>query len=93
MFNGVQVIRVDNHKHLGLTLNSKLTFTNHLKEKIVIARKGVDVIEYLSQYTPVPITNLFDSAVSLTFPMERLEKIQYQAALAINWLLARLQSY
>ena len=107
--DGVQVKRVDTHKHLGITLDSKLTFTNHLNEKIVIARKGVGIIKYLSQYTPVKtlgkiykmfvrphldycdviyhipdITNRYDSAVSLTFSMERLEKIQYQAVLAIT---------
>ena len=39
VFNGEQAKRVDNHTNPGLTLDSKLTFTNHLNEKIVIAKK------------------------------------------------------
>ena len=35
------------------TLDSKLTFTNHITEKISKAKKGVGVIKYLSSYVPV----------------------------------------
>ena len=55
-FNNIMVKQVNEHKHLGLTLNSKLTFTNHVVENIAKARKGVGVIKYLSSY--VPIKNL-----------------------------------
>ena len=33
-FNGAVVTRVVSHKHLGITLDSKLTFLNHVNEKI-----------------------------------------------------------
>ena len=42
-FNNIMVKQVNEHKHLGLTLDSKLTFTNHIVEKIAKARKGVCV--------------------------------------------------
>ena len=52
-FNDIEVRQVNEHKHLGLTLDSKLTFGGHIKEKISKANKGVDVIKYLSCYVPV----------------------------------------
>ena len=51
-FNGAVVLRVNEHKHLGLILDSKLSFTQHVNEKIKIARKNVGVIKYLSSYLP-----------------------------------------
>ena len=47
------VKQVSEHKHLGLILDSKLTFANHISEKISKARKGIGVIKYLSSYVPV----------------------------------------
>ena len=100
---------VDKHKHLGLTFDSKLTFTYHINEKIAIAKKGIGIIKYLSSFTPIktldqiykmfvrphldycdviyhipPTINPFDSTTSLTSSMECIEKIQYQAALAVT---------
>ena len=45
--------QVNHHKHLRLTLDSKLTFANHINEKLSKARKGVGVIKYLSSCVPV----------------------------------------
>ena len=52
-FNNIEVKQVNNHKHLGLTLDSKLTFVIHINEKLTKARKGIGVIKYLSSYVPV----------------------------------------
>ena len=41
--NNIEVKRVNEHKHLGLTLNSKLNFGSHIKEKIAKAMTGVGV--------------------------------------------------
>ena len=49
-FNNIMVKLVNEHKHLGLTLDSKLNFTNHI---VAIARKGVGMIKYLSSYVPI----------------------------------------
>ena len=43
-FNDVMVKQVDKHKHLGLLLDSKLSFVGHITEKISKARKGIGVI-------------------------------------------------
>ena len=108
-FNNSMVKRVNEHKHLGLTLDSKLTFANHITEKISKARKGVGVIKYLSSYVPVKtldqiykmyvrphldfcdviyhipeIESLFSSSIKLSYWMDQIERVQYQAALAVS---------
>ena len=52
-FNNTEVKQVNDHKHLGLILDSKLTFHSHINVKLEIARKGVGVIRYLSSYVLV----------------------------------------
>ena len=41
-FNDVRVNPVHNNKIVGLTLDSKFTFSNHINAKIAIARNGND---------------------------------------------------
>ena len=57
-FNNQIVRNVTDHKHLGLVLDSKLTFTKHINEKIGIARKGIGMIKFLSRYVPLNTLNL-----------------------------------
>ena len=57
-FNDAEVIRVNEHKHLGLILDSKLSFSQHVNEKIKIARKSLGVIKYLSSYLPIKTLEL-----------------------------------
>ena len=52
-FNNTEVKRVNDHKHLGLVLDSKLSFTKHINEKIEIARKGIGIIKHLAPYLPL----------------------------------------
>ena len=52
-FNNKNVSRVTDHKHLGLILDSKLSFSKHISEKISTARKGIGIIKYMSAYAPV----------------------------------------
>ena len=49
-FNGCTVSKVNVHKHLGLNLDSKLSFVSHINEKINKARKLIGILKYLSQY-------------------------------------------
>ena len=51
-FNGVPVDKVTTHKHLGLTLDSKLSFEAHIKATISKARKGTGLLRMLSKYVP-----------------------------------------
>ena len=44
----MQVIYVDNHKYLGITFDSKLTFAKQINEKLSTSRKGVVIITHLS---------------------------------------------
>ena len=49
-FNDIIVKQLPKHKHLGLTLDSKLTFDKHIQESITKARKGIGVIRFMSKY-------------------------------------------
>ena len=44
MFNNNLVDLKSSHKHLGLTLDSKLNFNKHLEEKISKANKTIAII-------------------------------------------------
>ena len=45
-----EVARKDEHKHLGLILDSKLDFKSHIRQAILKARRGIGMIKYLSKY-------------------------------------------
>ena len=49
-FNGSEVVIKAEHRHLGMILDSKLTFLSHIKETIVKARRGIGIIRFLSNY-------------------------------------------
>ena len=44
------VTRKDEHKHLGLILDSKFDFISHIRQAILKARRGIGMIKYLSKY-------------------------------------------
>ena len=52
MFNGTVVSKMNEHKHLGLLLDSSLSFKKHLNEKIIKAKKNLGIIKHLSIYLP-----------------------------------------
>ena len=45
-------MKVEEHKHLGIVLDSKLTFSAHIKSAISKSRKGIGLLKYLSKYLP-----------------------------------------
>ena len=49
-FNGTTVPKVNEQKHLGLILDSKLSFERHLNEKNHKGKKGIGIIKYLSRF-------------------------------------------
>ena len=42
----------EEHKHLGVVLDSKLSFNSHIKSAISKSRRGIGMIKYLSKYLP-----------------------------------------
>ena len=108
-FNDIPVMKVDEHKHLGIILDSKLSFSAHIKAAISKARKGVGLLKYLSKYLPRHTLNElfklyvrphleygdvifhipakvceFSGNTILPSLMEKLESVQYSAALAVT---------
>ena len=51
-FNRTPVIRCSHQKHLGVYLDKKLSFHQHIKEIITKASKGIDVIKKLNNILP-----------------------------------------
>ena len=108
-FNGTVVSKVKEQKHLGLILESDLSFEKHLNEKMIKAKRNIGILKHLSQFLPLktldqmykalvrshldycdiiyhdpPRINQPPLGTSLTTLMEKVERIQYQAALAIT---------
>ena len=52
MFNGTVVAKMNEQKHLGLILDSSLSFKKHLNEKIIKAKKNLGIIKHLSRFLP-----------------------------------------
>ena len=89
----------DRHKHLGLILDSKMNFDNHLGEKILEANKGIGLINSLKRFLSrdSPLTTyitfvrshlgygdaLYDYLFNATFS-QNLECVQYNVWLAIT---------
>ena len=52
-FNGNEILKVNEHKHLGMILDSTLSFSSHINEKIKITRQNIGVLKFLSSYIPL----------------------------------------
>ena len=52
-FNGSVVCKFESHKHLGPTLDPKLTLINHINDKIKSTSKTIGILKYLSRYLPL----------------------------------------
>ena len=109
LFNDIPVKKVSEHKHLGIILDSKLSFSVHIKSAISKTRKGIGLLKYLSSYLPRHTLNElyklyvrphldygdviyhipaklcnFSQNIILPNLMEKLESVQYSAALAVT---------
>ena len=51
-FNNIPVMKVSEHKHLGVILDSKLSFSAHINAAISKARRGIGGLRLLSRYLP-----------------------------------------
>ena len=96
-FNDTPVKKVIEHKHLGIVLDFKLSFNAHIKAAISKTRKGIGILKFLSRYlhvrphldygdvifhTPAKLCEFSHNEI-LTSSMEKLESVQYSAALAV----------
>ena len=87
------------HKHLGLTLDEKLSFIDFINDNINITLKGVGLLRKMS--TLLPQQSLLTIYISFTRPhlgygdvvydqplneslFSRIESVQYKVALAIT---------
>ena len=52
-FDGNEVIKVNEQKHLGLILDTKLSFESHINAKIIKVKKIIGIIKHLSNYLPI----------------------------------------
>ena len=106
ILDGLAIAKVNDQKHLGLILDSRLSFEKHLNEKIMKSKK---MLEYLSKFLPLKTLDQMYKAlvrshidycdviyhipshqnqaplgVTLNSLMQKVERIQYQSALAIS---------
>ena len=51
-YSGVDVMQVDNHKHLGFILDSKMSYSKHIDGEIGKGNQGIGVIKRLYNYLP-----------------------------------------
>ena len=109
LFKNIPVKKVNEHKHLGIILDSKLSFSAHIKSVISKTGKGIGLLKFLSKYlprhtlselykfyvqphldycdviyhTPAKVCE-FSQNIVLPNLMEKLESVQYSAALAVT---------
>ena len=108
-FSSIPVRKVPEHKHLGIILDSKLSFTSHINAVISKCRQGIGLLKFLSKYLPRQTLNEiyklyirphldygdviyhtpgniceYSHSVVLSHQMEKLEYVQYSAALAVT---------
>ena len=109
LFNGTAVIKVNEQKHLGLILETGLSFEKHINEKIIKAKKNTGILKHLSNFFPLKTLDQMYKALvrphldycdiiyhipsimhqpplgrTLNILMEKVERVQYQAALSIT---------
>ena len=88
-FNNVPIVNLTSQKHLGLNLDAKLTFNDHVNEKIGKAMKGVGLMRKLQRYLlNSSLLTIYKSLIRShlsrlwRFHMwsSKIESIQYNAA-------------
>ena len=103
-FNNMVVIQSTTHKHLGMILDTKLDFQEHLKDKLSKISKTIGLLRKLQKIlTRLPLLTIYksfirphldygdiiyDKAYNSSF-YKNLEKIQYNSALAITGAIRR----
>ena len=101
-FDNSPVIKTTHHKDLGLFLDEKLNFKEHLKEKMSKVYKGIAVLRKLQNIIPRnSLLTIHKSFIRSHLDYgdtiyhqpnngsfcQKIESIQYQAALAISGVI------
>ena len=71
-------------KHLGLYLDERLSFSEHIRENIAKAMNGISLFKFLSKYVSKDILNMSKvkgQRVNLT---NLLEQVKYKATLVVS---------
>ena len=66
ILNGTTVAKVNEQKHLGLILDSRLSFEKHLNEKIIKAKKNLGILKHLSKFLPLKTLDQIYKALVLS---------------------------
>ena len=90
--NNVPIFKLTSQKHLRLNLDAKLSFNNHIDEKIGKAIEGVGLLHKLQCFLLLFINPLEDHIwamemsymIKLQVQLSPVESIQYNTALAIT---------
>ena len=83
LFNGITVSREDHTKHLGVYLDSELSFSKHIREAVMKATKGVSLLKYLSKYVSRKVLDL-SYKLYVRPHLDYGEQVQYIAALLVS---------
>ena len=101
-FNGIEIKSVSDHKHLGLTLDPKLSFAKHISEKISTARKGIGMIKHLAPFLPLksrdqvfkmhvrPHLDYCDMIYHI--PVKTRETVDFDSSRSLNYQMQALES-
>ena len=98
LFNHIPVSREDHTKHLGVYLDSGLSFSKHVREAVMKATKGVSLLKYLSKYVSRKVLDLSYKLYvrphldygDVIYHNQRadlmniIEQVQYKAALIVS---------
>ena len=91
-FNGIAVAKVKEHTHLGLTLLSNLSFSNHITDKIKTANQNIGLLKHLSRYLPLKTLDEMYKALARSHldycdVIYHIPSIQTQTGGALNVLM------
>ena len=59
IFNGSVVVKVYEQKHLGLILESGLSFEKHLSGNIIKVKRNIGILKHLSKFLPLKTLDQF----------------------------------
>ena len=89
-FNGTVMPKVNEQKHLGLILDSKLYFERHVNEKIINAKTSIGIIKYIPKFFPLKtldqiykalVCSHLDYCVTLNSSMEKVDLLYLMSSL------------